>query len=60
MDYWVIGGKYKDTNFQDIEEGFEIERYGPYKNSEKAKEIWDYYSWKNVDDCFVRYTVIKK
>tara|TARA_B100000989_G_scaffold291917_1_gene267070 strand:- start:243 stop:425 length:183 start_codon:yes stop_codon:yes gene_type:complete len=60
MSYWVVGGKYRDTNFQEIEDGFEIEKYGPFESSEKAREVWDHYSWKNVDDCFIRYTIIKE
>ena len=31
-----------------------------FESLEKAKEIWDHYSWKNVDDCFIRYTIIKE
>tara|TARA_B100001027_G_scaffold210108_1_gene176886 strand:- start:686 stop:868 length:183 start_codon:yes stop_codon:yes gene_type:complete len=59
MVYWVIGGKYTDTSFNKIEDGCEIEKYGPFDDHEEARKIWDYHSWKNVDDCFIRFTIIK-
>ena len=29
MSYWVIGGTYKDTKFQEIEVGHKLQKYGP-------------------------------
>ena len=38
MSYWVVGGTYKDTNFKDLEEGYDLERYGPYNSYDEAKK----------------------
>ena len=58
MSYWVIGGVYKNTDFTDIQNGYSMEKYGPFESYNEAKKVWDKYSWKNVDDCFIRYTII--
>tara|TARA_B100001093_G_C26729709_1_gene971678 strand:- start:411 stop:596 length:186 start_codon:yes stop_codon:yes gene_type:complete len=58
MSYWVVGGHYKDTSFKEIKKGFEIEKYGPFKSYEEAKVHWDFHSWKHVDNCYMRYTVL--
>ncbi len=60
MNYWVIGGKYKNTNFESLKDGFKLEKYGPYKTFEAAKEKWSVLSWKNVDNCYIKYSVIKQ
>ena len=58
MSYWVVGGHYKDTKFENIKKGFELEKYGPFETYEEAKKKCDFFSWNNVDDCYVRYTII--
>lgn len=58
MSYWVVGGHFKDTSFSKIKKGFSNEKYGPFETYEDAKKTWDYFSWKKVDDCYVRYTII--
>ena len=58
MSYWVVGGKYKDTEFKQILKGSKIEKYGPYNSYLEAKKEWDKISWKNVDDCYVRYMIL--
>ncbi|MAI85137.1 MAG: hypothetical protein CMM91_09445 [Rickettsiales bacterium] len=58
MKYWVVGGKYENTKFFEIKKDFELEKYGPYDSYEKAKNKWYENSWKHVDDCYVRYTII--
>ena len=60
MKYWVIGGKYKNTKFDSLKDGHQLEKYGPYKTFELAKEKWSVLSWQNVDDCYIKYTVIKQ
>ena len=60
MHYWVIGGKYKNTKFNSLKDGHQLEKYGPFKTFESAKEKWGVLSWKNVDDCYIKYSVIKK
>tara|TARA_B100000575_G_scaffold276789_1_gene262510 strand:- start:10 stop:201 length:192 start_codon:yes stop_codon:yes gene_type:complete len=58
MAYWVVGGTYKNTNFKELETGYNLERYGPFNSYEEAKKEWDQKSWSNVDNCFVRYVII--
>ena len=58
MAYWIVGGKYKNTEFKELQPGYNLERYGPFNSYELAKKNWDLLSWRNVDDCFVRYEII--
>ncbi len=60
MQYWVIGGKYKNTEFDSLKDGHQLEKYGPYNTFELAKEKWSVLSWENVDDCYIKYSVIKQ
>ena len=60
MSYWVVGGRYKNTNFETLKENSDLEKYGPFNDYESAKREWDNLSWRAVDDCFVRYTVVLK
>ena len=59
MSYWVVGGIYENTKFEEIKDGFQLEKYGPFSTYAEAKEQWEQYSWKNVDNCYVRYTIKK-
>ena len=58
MSYWVVGGHYKDTSFNEIVDGHEGENHGPYASYIEAKQHWDRLSWDNVDICNVRYTIL--
>ena len=58
MSYWVIGGTYKDTKFQEIEVGHKLQKYCPFNSYEDAKKKWDKISWQNVDNCFVRFIIL--
>ena len=58
MSYWVVGGTYKDTNFEELQKGSELERYGPYNSYNEAKKEWDRLSWLNVDNCNTRYIIL--
>ena len=57
MSYWVVGGNYENTKFEKIKKGHKMEKYGPFNSYEEAKKEWDFYSWKNVDDCYIRYVI---
>lgn len=58
MSYWVIGGTYKNTNFEELEEGKKLERFGPFNSYSEAKKEWNKISWKNVDSCNTRYIIL--
>lgn len=54
--YYVIGGEYTGTDFEEFKDG-KGEEYGPYKTYEEAKEIWRKHSWLNVDTCNYRFRI---
>ena len=41
MSYWVIGGTYKNTNFEELAEGQKLERFGPFNSYSEAKKEWN-------------------
>ncbi len=60
MSFWVVGGVYKNTKFEELARGEKLEKFGPFETISIAKEKWDSCSWEKVDDCFVRYEIIQK
>jgi hypothetical protein len=54
--YWVYGGEYVDTRFQDIKIGTE-QVEGPYHTYQEAFNEWRKLSFLNVDNCHYRFTV---
>ena len=40
MSYWVVGGTYKNTDFDQLEAGQKLQRYGPFNSYEDATDIW--------------------
>ncbi len=54
--YYVIGGEYTDTDFEEFKDG-KGEEYGPFETYEKAEEIWRKHSWLNVDTCNCRFSI---
>ena len=56
--YWVVGGFYKDTRFEEFADGHGPERYGPFKTYEQAEQEWHRLSWLQVDNCHVFYRII--
>ena len=55
--YWVVGGEYRSTDFEEIAEGKEEERYGPYASLKEARQIWAALAQKTVDNALVRYRI---
>ena len=60
MSYWVVGGHYANTKFEEIKQDYKLEKYGPFNSYEEAKKNWDFYSWKFVDNCYVRYIILPR
>ena len=58
MSYFVVGGTYKNTSFNEFEDGFKKEKYGPFNSFEDAKSLWEKISWENVDNCNVRFIIL--
>ncbi len=55
--YWVIGGEYADTAFDQIVGGGEEERIGPFESYEGAKAEWQARAWASVDNAHTRYRI---
>ncbi|MHA1536487.1 MAG: DUF4170 domain-containing protein [Alphaproteobacteria bacterium] len=55
-DYWVVGGRYRNTDFTEIEAGGE-KRLGPFADYALALEEWRACSMAQVDDAHVRYRI---
>lgn len=55
--YWVVGGKYADTNFRKLARGANEERLGPFAKYEEAMAVWRGKAWATVDDSFFRYRI---
>ena len=58
MSYWVVGGTYKNTDFDQLEAGQKLKRYGPFNSYEDAKVEWNRLSWINVDSCNTRFIIL--
>ncbi len=55
-DYWVVGGRYRNTDFAEIESG-EEQRLGPFEDYEAALKEWRACSMAQIDDAHVRYRI---
>jgi acyl-CoA-binding protein len=54
-DQWyVVGGEYADTGFQQIAKGRTIETHGPFSRKE-AMDTWRALTGKTVDSAMTRY-----
>jgi len=56
MAYYVIGGEYTNTKFEEFVDG-KGEKYGPFPTYDAAEVKWRERSWANVDNCHARYTI---
>ena len=56
MQYYVVGGEYRDTCFREPVGGNE-EWFGPFTDYEAAKEEWAKHAWQSVDHCTTRYRI---
>lgn len=56
IQYYVVGGEYKDTHFTEAIGGNE-EWFGPFADYETAKTEWAWRAWQTVDSCTTRYRI---
>ncbi len=56
--YWVAGGIYKNTAFDELAEGRREERIGPFDHYDDAVKEWNRRSWASVDNCHARYRIV--
>lgn len=57
--YWVTGGEYASTDFREMANGAKPLRYGPFTTYEDARSAWLAHSFANVDNCHVRFTIVR-
>jgi hypothetical protein len=57
QEFWVVGGRYKTTEFRVIADGGEEERHGPFADYDQAMKDWQARSMARVDDAHVRYRI---
>lgn len=58
LQYWVVGGEYRDPNRFDTILG-EERWLGPYKTKAEAMRVWKEWAWKTVDNAQIRYRVVR-
>lgn len=59
-EFWVVGGVYKNTRFDEIAEAGAEERHGPFWSYRDAEREWQRLSWRNVDYCRIRYQIVEE
>jgi hypothetical protein len=59
LAYWVVGGEYTDTTCSKIARRGAEEWLGPFESHADAETEWARISWQEVDNCNVRYRVVK-
>ncbi len=57
--FWVIGGEYTGTDFQNLAAGNELEEYGPFHTYEAARKEWHSRNMARIDNAMVRYRIVE-
>jgi hypothetical protein len=55
--YWVVGGEYQDTQFDQPAPGTALRRFGPFDTHEDAKAKWQELAWSTVDNAHARFRI---
>ena len=55
--FWVVGGEYTDSRFEDIIEGTE-QMFGPFPSRDDALQVWRRVADKTRSLCLARYVVV--
>lgn len=58
MRYWVVGGEYKDTRFEEILPEKGEERLGPFAEYGEAHKVWAARAWATVDNALTRFRIL--
>ncbi|MCE2493210.1 MAG: hypothetical protein J4F40_11470 [Alphaproteobacteria bacterium] len=59
MRFWVVGGEYTDTSFNELVSGSE-RVMGPYSNRDAALVAWRRVAEETRGDCYARFTVAEE
>jgi hypothetical protein len=57
--FWVVGGEYKDTRFDEVMDGTS-EVYGPFDSYEKARAKWQAAAESTRCNAYMRYTIARE
>ena len=57
QEYWVVGGRYRDASFADLQEG-SGELHGPFVSYDEALASWRERTATTRSQATVRYTVV--
>ena len=57
MPYFVVGGEYRDTTFEEFVNPDAIE--GPFQRYDDAYAAWRRRSIAHIDEAFVRYRIVR-
>lgn len=57
QEYWVVGGRYRDTSFTAMTEGG-AEAYGPFSRYEDARQSWADCNAGTRSQASVRYSIV--
>jgi hypothetical protein len=55
--FFVIGGEYKDAEFNEPEEGSH-RVFGPYATYEEAEQVWKQRSERSRSQAYTRYQIV--
>ncbi len=55
--YWVVGGNYTSTDFQQLAPGAEDIRVGPFISYSEAKSAWAELSRQASERCNTRFVI---
>lgn len=57
--FWVIGGEYTDTRFNQLIDGTEC-LFGPFDEQSEARQVWDRIASETRSICTARYTIVRE
>jgi len=57
--FWVVGGEYKDTRFDEVMDGT-CQVYGPFDTYEKARSKWRSAVEATRSNAYMRFTIARE
>ncbi len=58
-NFWVIGGEFRSTDFDELMDGT-AQLLGPFGSRSEAEEVWRDTSEQHRSQCTVRYTIVQE
>ncbi len=55
--FWVVGGEYTDTHFEDLVQGTE-KMFGPFPSRDDALQVWRKAAEETRSLCLTRFVVV--